>query len=57
MTEMVRADLQLESVFGPPGGWHHQPGVVDQKVQPGVPGPDLRGGLAYRGQRGQVEAL
>ena len=40
VTEVIRADLPLEAVVGPPFRDEHDPGVVDQDVQ--IAGP--RGG-------------
>ena len=40
MAKVVYAELKLEPVLGSKTGGKHDPGVVDQKVEPGI-------GLSY----------
>ena len=53
--EMVGPELQLEAVAGPVVGGHHDPGVVDEQIDPGVAVGDLAGRRADGRQRGQVQ--
>ena len=55
--QVVGSELQLEPVPGGLPGREHHPGVVDQQVDPRVPGPQFACGGADGIQRGQVEGL
>jgi len=57
VAQVVGSELQLEPVTGGLLRREHHPGVVDQQVDPGVPGPQLVCGGADGIQRGQVEGL
>ncbi len=55
VAEVVRAHLELEAVGRQPVRGAHDPGVVDQDVEPCVRGRARLGGPAHRDQVGQVE--
>ena len=57
MPQVVGSELQLEPVTGGLLRREHHPGVVDQQVDPRVPGPQLVCGGADGIQRGQVDGL
>ena len=55
VTEVVRAELQLEPVRGVLERGGHHAGVVDQQVQPSALGGERGAELADRRQRAEVE--
>jgi hypothetical protein len=55
VAEVVHAELHLEALGGLPLGNHHQPGVVDEEVEAGVPAADLVRGARHGVEIGEVD--
>jgi hypothetical protein len=55
VAEVVRGERELEAVGGALVRHMHHPCVVDQQVEARTGGANLVGGLANRGERGEVE--